>query len=180
MNSRFIFVLGGARSGKSSFALRLGEELYEDSCKGKTLNEKIFLATARALDCEMEERIALHKKERGSLWRTIEEPKDILSHLQVEVNAGVFLVDCLTLWISNLMETNSDNEITDLASKTAKVCKNSSCTVIAVSNEVGLGLVPTTPLGRRFRDLSGRVNQIMASSADEVYLLTAGIAQKIK
>jgi adenosylcobinamide kinase/adenosylcobinamide-phosphate guanylyltransferase len=167
---KIVFVLGGARSGKSSFALEKAS-----SHQGR----KAFIATAQALDAGMEERIAKHKKERGGDWTTLEEPMNIapLIGKAVEEYAAV-LVDCLTLWLSNLMldGRNVEQEVEVFVSSLEACGKE----IYLVSNEVGLGIVPDNELARKFRDLAGGLNRRVAALADEVYLIVAGIPLKIK
>lgn len=171
MEKKFIFVIGGARSGKTSFALGLAASMP---------GPRRYLATAEALDGEMLERIGRHKKERQGDWVTVEEPLQIVSKVNGEEN-GVVLIDCLTLWVSNLLGSSwSDGRILSEAGSLACACRGSGAKVIAVSNEVGLGLVPENRLARRFRDVSGAVNQIMAGAADEVYFISAGLPLKMK
>ncbi len=170
-----VFVLGGARSGKSSFALSEGSKI-----EGK----KAFVATMEPGDDELKARIRAHQMERGPEWETFEEPLHLSALLdKIGVQYKVVLVDCLTLWLSNVLFSNNggggggiENEIQGLI----KAMKNASGPVFAVSNEVGMGIVPGTPMGRTFRDEAGRVNRLMAASADRVYLVVAGIAQRIK
>ncbi|MFZ3072864.1 MAG: bifunctional adenosylcobinamide kinase/adenosylcobinamide-phosphate guanylyltransferase [Thermodesulfobacteriota bacterium] len=172
---KFTFILGGARSGKSDFALRHAESL---NLRGKT---PVFLATAKMLDIEMKKRIAEHKKKRPKRWKTIEEPVNIESEIKKAGEGTVILVDCLTLWLSNLLDAGmNDASILREAKKTAKAGALAKADVIMVSNEVGMGLVPITEIGRRFRDLAGTVNRIMAEKADEVFYLAAGLPIKIK
>ena len=170
MKSGLVLVLGGARSGKSAYA----ERLVADSGL-----ERIYLATAEAGDDEMAERIVHHKARRGQNWRTLEET-DRLEELLVE-SAGEgrgVLVDCLTLWLSNLMFSGADLEARGTAlCRTAKTLPG---LVVFVSNEVGLGLVPETLLGRRFRDAQGRLNQAVAQAADHVVFLAAGLPLTLK
>ncbi|MEK6679305.1 MAG: bifunctional adenosylcobinamide kinase/adenosylcobinamide-phosphate guanylyltransferase [Nitrospirota bacterium] len=178
-NSELIFILGGARSGKSSFALKLAE-----SIKGK----RLYIATAEALDMEMEERIKKHKKERANNWDAIEEPIKIADIIKKNKKYGVILLDCLTLWVSNLMHIEARSKgqgarggrtlqkITDLIS----ACKKAKASIIIVSNEVGLGIVPDNPLARQFRDIAGFANQKIADAAGEVYFMVSGIPLKIK
>ena len=190
-NSELIFILGGARSGKSSFALKLAE-----SIKGK----RLYIATAEALDDEMAKRIKKHKKERGDNWNTIEEPIKIVEVIKKnnpplppftkggKGGFNVILLDCLTLWISNLMHREARSKgqgarggrtlqkITDLIS----ACKKAKASIIIVSNEVGLGIVPDNPLARQFRDIAGFANQKIADAAGEVYFMVSGIPLKIK
>jgi len=178
-------VLGGARSGKSRFALELANNFIfsKEGVRGgdsvsPTL-KKAYVATAQALDEEMKERIEKHKKERSGEWATFEEPLNI-STLISDINRSydVILVDCLTLWLSNLLLNNKnvEAEIESFISSLSTI----RCSLFTVSNEVGLGIVPDNALARRFRDLSGYLNQKIASVADEVYLVTAGIPLKIR
>ena len=175
---KLILILGGARSGKSTFAQNLAMRLSD---------EVIYIATALALDAEMKARIENHRKERPSSWVTIERPLKIAQLFEDQpLQAQVVLVDCLTILATNLLleasqdENNPDEnaaaaaleaEITGLL----KVIQQGSVVWIIVSNEVGLGLVPAYPLGRIYRDLLGRANQRLASTADEVYFMVSGI-----
>jgi len=169
--SKLILVLGGARAGKSAFALRLAESLIVDG-------QGCFIATAQPLDTEMAERIARHREERSAKWITIEEPYQLDAALLQAADAKVVLIDCLTLFVSNwLLRSDNDAMQTIVARLLANV---NSQTVICVSNEVGLGIVPDNPLARTFRDLLGRVNQQFAAAADEVYLLVAGLPLQLK
>ncbi len=171
-DKKFVFVLGGARSGKSGLALKLAEGFP---------GPRAYIATAEALDSEMEERINNHKKDRGADWTTVEEPKDIEAKVDGLKDCGVILIDCLTLWLTNLIEAGlSDAVIKEAAEKLAASCKRTEASVIAVSNELGLGIVPENPLSRRFRDLSGTINQLIANAAQEVFFVAAGIALKMK
>ena len=170
-----IFITGGARSGKSNLAVKLAEKL-----KGKAA----FIATAQAGDDEMADRISKHKSSRPEDWITFEEPIDITSVIVKAQNYKVIIVDCLTILVSNLMLDNNfinnDNEIFSRIVKLSEVSKKFDGTIIIVSNEVGMGIVPDNPLARRFRDLAGRANQIIAESAHEVYVCFSGIPVKIK
>lgn len=177
--SSFTFIIGGARSGKSAFALSLADSL--------PYKKKIYVATAKPLDAksvtdiEMDERIRLHKEARGPLWQTIEESIDIASEIQAAGPESVVLFDCLTLWLANLMEAGlTDEAILAAVSAFAEACKSSSSKIVAVSNEVGLSIVPDNPLARRFRDLAGTVNQITAKAASEVFFIAAGLPLKLK
>jgi adenosylcobinamide kinase/adenosylcobinamide-phosphate guanylyltransferase len=162
-----IFVGGGSRSGKSRYALELAQQ------RGK---RPAFLATAQAFDGEMTERIRQHREERGDGFVTVEEPFELASALRTQRECDVIVVDCLTLWVSNLML--SDREIpTEELITAAREC---SATVIFVSNEVGCGIVPENALARRFRDLAGALNQRVAAAADEVYWMAFGIPLKVK
>ncbi len=163
-------ILGGARSGKSRRALALANDAG---------SSPVFVATAEAEDNEMAERIVRHKAERGSEWSTLEAPLDLVPALGAAARQGdVCLIDCLTLWLSNLMHQDRDIE-----AETAKLCDallNPQIPVILVSNEVGLGLVPDTPLGRAFRDAQGRLNQTVARACDRVEFVAAGLSITLK
>jgi len=164
------FVLGGARSGKSSFA----EGLIEASGM-----DPVYLATGRAWDDEMSERISQHKWRRGSNWTTVEEPLDLVGTLEHLCTANkAVLVDCLTLWLTNLMmaERNIEEETARFATKLADL----GGAVVLVSNEVGLGIVPENRMAREFRDHAGRLHQAVASAAATVYFVAAGLPLKMK
>ena len=169
-----VFVLGGARSGKSSFALR--------ECSGLK-GRKAFIATAMTedLDEEMKARVEAHKKEREAAagWESFEETADLPGLIErTGARFDIILIDCLTLWLSGLLMANAD--INSEAVRLLKAIRGAKGAVYAVSNEVGMGVVPETPLGRAFRDCAGRLNQLAAAAADRVYLVTAGIANRIK
>ena len=168
-----VFVLGGARSGKSQFGLTLCQKL-----PGK----RGFLATCQPLDREMEERIVRHRKSRDSSWETIEEYVDLAGRLEkMGEDYRVILVDCLTLWLSNcLVRDVKEAEMIELIGKLKEVFVRMPVPVVMVSNEVGMGVVPPSPLGRAFRDLQGNLNQELAANADEVYLVAAGIPLRLK
>ena len=168
-----LFIIGGARSGKSSYALELGSGFP---------GRKGFIATAEAFDEEMKERISLHQKTRPLEWETIEEPVDLGKRLQnITGLYDVVIVDCLTLWLSNMLEREGDSEhIKTAVGHLTSVLKDISYKVIIVSNEVGLGIVPDNKIARLFRDLGGWMNQKVASVADDVYLVTCGIPMRIK
>jgi adenosylcobinamide kinase/adenosylcobinamide-phosphate guanylyltransferase len=160
-------ITGGARSGKSRYAL---DEVDESG-------PFTYIATAELLDGEMRERAARHRTERGSRWQTIEEPYEVGARL-VELK-GVVVVDCLTMWLSNWMsrdETQLEKEIESLCS----AFLTAPCHIRAITNEVGSSIVPDNALARRFRDWAGIMNQRVAAAADEVYLMVCGIALKIK
>lgn len=166
---RVTLILGGARSGKSRRALQLAEGA----------RRKVYVATAEALDAEMADRIAQHRSERGTDWETIEAPRDLAAVLQTPVHADALLVvDCLTLWLSNLLCADAD-----LAAEQERLIvaiRSSKAQLVIVSNEVGLGLVPETPLGRAFRDAQGRLNQAVAAAADRVEFVAAGLPLVLK
>jgi len=173
--SFLIFITGGARSGKSKLALQLAER-----AGGKVA----FIATARAGDDEMAERILIHRKSRPKEWITVEEPIDVPWAISKAADHDLVIIDCLTLLLSNLMlDSSSLNEtggILDKMEDLVKASRSFKGTVIVVSNEVGMGIVPENELARKFRDLAGRANQIMANAADEVYLCVSGIPVKLK
>ena len=163
-------VLGGARSGKSAFA----EKMIGDS--GLT---RIYLATATADDDEMRNRIVHHRTQRGDGWITVEEPLALVDALTREATHGrAVLVDCLTLWLSNLMFAQRDPEIE--ARRLTRFLGVAKYPIVFVSNEVGLGLVPETPLGRTFRDAQGRLNQIVAAAVPQVAFIAAGLPLWLK
>jgi adenosylcobinamide kinase / adenosylcobinamide-phosphate guanylyltransferase len=164
------FVFGGARSGKTREALRLAE------ASGKSL---VYVATAQAFDDEMRERIAHHRDERGAAWTTIEEPLDLAGTITRQANADrLLLVDCLTLWLTNVVLGEHDVAVYVAALKTAIAQRAGP--LVLVSNEVGLGIVPDNALARRFRDEQGRLNQIVAALADRVTLMAAGLPLQLK
>ena len=175
-----ILLLGGARAGKSSYAMRLardGERAAGD--------EICFIATAQGLDEDMTKRIARHRAERPAHWRTLEEPYQIDEALRQASEARIVIVDCLTLFVSNwLMRHEDEHECEQFVRRITRsflaIARDRQQTIICVSNEVGLGVVPDTNLGRVFRDLLGRVNQEFAAAADEVYLLVAGLPLQLK
>jgi adenosylcobinamide kinase / adenosylcobinamide-phosphate guanylyltransferase len=164
------FVLGGARSGKSRYA----ERLVEGAALGGT-----YCATAEAGDAEMARRIAAHRARRGPFWHTVETPLALASVIASEARSErALLIDCLTLWLSNLLLAGKpvDEETAALCA----VLRLADCGVVLVANEVGLGLVPETPLGRRFRDAAGRLNQEVAALADRVVFVAAGLPLVLK
>ena len=162
-------LLGGARSGKS----RRGQQLAE-----KAAPSRVYIATAEPLDGEMEARIARHQAERGSGWRTLEAPLDLVEALADIPASDAVLIDCLTLWLSNLMHHERDLEVE--ASRLCEALSTARQPVFVVSNEVGLGLVPETALGRAFRDAQGRLNQQVAEAADTVEFVAAGLPLRLK
>jgi adenosyl cobinamide kinase/adenosyl cobinamide phosphate guanylyltransferase len=164
-----VVLLGGARSGKSALAVRLAAE------RGAPVT---FVATAQAGDQEMAERIRRHRRERPAEWSTIEEPLDLLAAVERAPASDTLIVDCLSLWVANVLETVDDVE--DRGEAAAATAAARSGLTVAVSNEVGLGIVPATPLGRRYRDVLGRVNTIWADVADEAVLVVAGRALRLE
>jgi len=169
---KFTLILGGARSGKSSYAVKLA----------KKFKKVAFVATAEARDKEMKERIELHKKSRPKHWTTIEQAKDVSLVLPKLKNPyQVILIDCLGFLVSNLlMEKLNDKKIETKIKRLLKAIQKTQLNVILVSNEVGTGIVPDNHLTRRFRDLVGTFNQMLAEAANEVIIMQAGIALKIK
>jgi adenosylcobinamide kinase/adenosylcobinamide-phosphate guanylyltransferase len=168
-------VLGGARSGKSTHA----ERLATGSLYGTPPQAAVYIATAQAGDVEMATRIAAHRVRRGSNWTTLEEPLKLDTALASAAEKGwPVLVDCLTLWLTNVMlgEGDVDAATDDLL----RALETLAVPVVFVSNEVGLGIVPDTPLGRAFRDAQGRLNMRMAERADRVILMTAGLPLVLK
>ncbi len=168
-------VLGGARSGKSTHA----EKLVTGSLFGAAPRPAVYIATAQPGDVEMATRIASHRARRGANWTTVEEPVKLAEALESAGNHGQpVLVDCLTLWLSNLMLASEDvDEATD---DLVHALDDLGPPVVFVSNEVGLGIVPDTPLGRAFRDAQGRLNMRLAERADRVVLMTAGLPLTLK
>jgi len=168
--ARTALILGGARSGKSRFAERLAE---------KTGLKKLYIATGAAFDAEMGERIALHRDRRGDSWRTIEEQLDLAGVLTAESRPdNVILVDCLTLWLSNVLFADKDP-----AAETARLCDvlpGLAGPVVFVSNEVGMGIVPENRLSRSFRDAQGRLNQDMAGVCSKVVFVAADLPLLLK
>lgn len=176
VNSEIILILGGARSGKSRFAQQLATELGE---------RVLFIATGVPMDEEMRRRIELHQKARPKTWRTLETPTGVAMAIGEHIkDANVVVLDCLTFLVSNLMDNETkesealEKEITAELSELLEQKKSAS--LIIVSNEVGMGIVPAYPLGRAYRDLLGRANQFIARRADRVYLMIAGIPLELK
>ena len=167
MAKQIILVTGGARSGKSRYA----EE------RAKQLGERLlYLATAEAEDEEMLQRITAHKKRRDQRWTTVEEPMELTAALLGQRGkADCVLVDCLTLWLSNLLRRRDEKSATAKVEELIETLPQLSFHVVFVTNEVGWAIVPDNPLARAFRDLSGWANQRVAQVADEVILMIAGI-----
>ncbi len=176
---RLILILGGARSGKSAYAQKIAKRLQGEQ-------GAIYIATAVAGDEEMEERIARHRTARPPSWKTVEAPQKAARVLEEVGEEGqVIILDCLTLLISNLMldkaeATVREEDILGEVESLVQAAKGAKSQVIVVSNEVGLGVVPTTKVGCLFRDIAGRANQLVAREADEVYVMWAGIATRVK
>lgn len=185
---KLVLILGGARSGKSTFAERLAAN------SGRRV---AFIATATASDEDMRQRIARHRASRPQDWYTLEEPLDLAAAIRhASTVADVMLLDCMTLWLANWLDQQGDmnleqdsslsnahvngmlKDIEEFLAAVADLAANK--TLIVVSNEVGLGIVPAYPLGRIYRDMLGRVNQRLARTADRVYLMVAGLGVDIK
>ncbi|MEK6725430.1 MAG: bifunctional adenosylcobinamide kinase/adenosylcobinamide-phosphate guanylyltransferase [Deltaproteobacteria bacterium] len=224
--AKLIFITGGARSGKSAFALKMANSITPPQSPpwqggDERGGRKCYLATAQALDSEMGERIAKHKAERGNDWECIEEPLQVAEKIEeVKDRYDVIMFDCLTLWVSNLMHARSippplegeacpesrsflrqaqderhrrgqgleevlapggcEGGLREEFASLICTCKGSGSTVIVVSNEVGLGIVPDNQLAREFRDIAGTANQLFAKAADEAYFVVSGIPMRLK
>jgi len=167
-------IIGGCRSGKSSHALSLGDKFAGQ--------RNIFVATCQPHDAEMEARIQRHQLERGRHWQTVESPIDLAGAIGNHGPKGdILLIDCLTLWVSNLMTAHDrDEDIMQEMRRLEAAIAAPPCPIILVTNEVGAGIVPENPLARRFRDLTGWCNQKMAVVCDDVVWMVAGIAVPIK
>jgi len=159
------FVTGGARSGKSSHALRLA------AAAGRPV---AMIATAEARDAEMLERISAHRAERPAAWRTVEEPLDLGGALRGLAPEEFAIVDCLSLWVSNLLEASGAATVEALAAEAAALAARHPGGCVAVSNEVGMGIVPVNALARAYRDALGRVNAIWAEAADDAVFAVSG------
>jgi len=169
-----VFVLGGCRSGKSSYALETAQKFSG--------HNKVFIATCIPHDDEMKQRVTRHQKERSQAWETVEAPL-LLPEAITEKSrtADAIIVDCLTLWVSNLLMDSDDSKKIEMhIPRLTEAIEKSHCPVVLVSNEVGHGIVPENKLARQFRDLVGFVNQAVAGCADEVIWTVAGIPVTIK
>lgn len=173
MDRRVVYVTGGARSGKSRYA-QARAEAWD--------GELLYVATAEVLDGEMADRVEKHRQDRGPRWSTLEEPLDLSRALAAAEGRGGALLDCLTLWASNLLGVYGDDDLglqaavnsftVALGAFRGRLC--------VVSNEMGSGIVPDNPLARRFRDVAGRINQEVAALADEAYLVVSGLPVRLK
>ncbi|TPJ74018.1 bifunctional adenosylcobinamide kinase/adenosylcobinamide-phosphate guanylyltransferase [Mesorhizobium sp. B2-7-1] len=168
-NRKLTFVLGGARSGKSSHA---------ENLTTAHLSPWAYIATAQAFDDEMRERIALHRSRRGEGWVTVDAPLDLVGAIEALPDHQPVLIDCLTLWLTNHMLAEHDVEAE--CRRLADVLSRPRGPWFVVSNEVGLGIVPDNALARRFRDAAGRLNQQVAAIADNVLMMVAGLPLKVK
>ncbi|MBF8299378.1 MAG: cobU [Dehalococcoidia bacterium] len=170
MSKTLTLILGGARSGKSAFAQRLAQ----------AAPSVLFVATAEAGDADMAARILAHQQARPASWKTLEEPLELEKAIPLSGGGATLIVlDCLTLWVSNILlkdQALTVNEVEARARGLLIRYREGEPSWVVVSNEVGLGIVPETYLGRRYRDLLGRVNQCFAEAADQVYLMVAGLA----
>jgi len=179
LSAEIILILGGARSGKSSYAEKLVAELGENI---------LYIATAEAGDSEMRERIEAHRLARPAEWRTLESPTQVGAALQnLDFVPDALLLDCLTLLVTNIvlaMETQPEAEMNEAVQREleaiASAQKALNAPLVIVSNEVGLGLVPPYPLGRVYRDVLGRANQMLAGRADKVLFMVAGLPMTVK
>jgi len=175
-DSQLVLITGGSRSGKSAHALKLALERATGSRRA------FFLATAQAIDDEMRSRIEHHRADRPALFETIEEPVEVCRAVRkLEAGGGVLVIDCLTIWISNLLAADRSNEailmeVRDLAS----LLRSAPLQTYVVSDEVGSGIGPMEPLSRRFRDLLGWSNQIIRAAAAQVLLMVAGYPLRVK
>ena len=168
MGKKVIFITGGCRSGKSRYALDYANRHF---------SKKLYLATCEVLDQEMAQRVENHKKMRGPEWQTVEEPLEVVEKVRrYGDEAEVVLLDCITLWLSNLLlKWDDDSKVTGEVDRLIKTLKKSQASFLIVSNEVGMGIVPADPLSRRFRDLSGTANQRIAEVADTLILMVSGL-----
>jgi len=177
--AKIVFITGGSRSGKSDYAQKLAESLE---------GPRAYLATCPVIDAEMAERCRKHQEARARAdWDTVEEERDLAGVLNNDRVHKVMLVDCLTLWVNNLIyeaELNGhvlrEEEIAEKCRILLAACKTFTGTIIFVTNEVGMGVVPDSPLGRSFRDMAGRCNQLIAAAADEAVFVVSGIPLYLK
>jgi adenosylcobinamide kinase/adenosylcobinamide-phosphate guanylyltransferase len=177
--SQVVLITGGCRSGKSAHALRLAESLG---------GERVYVATCLVTDEEMRVRIDRHRRERQDAgWDTVEEPTDVAGAILRAQRYAVVLVDCLTLWVNNVMHEAAqrgvaleEHETQRRCDEILDACRQHRGAVIFVTNEVGMGIVPDNPAARRYRDLIGRCNQVIAAGADEVTLLACGVPLTLK
>lgn len=172
MAKEIILITGGARSGKSKYAEERAAALG---------SRRLYIATAEAKDDEMAQRIAAHQKRRGSAWTTVEEPVRLAETLlSWRGRTDCALVDCLTLWLSNLLFRCAENPLEEKVEALVRALPQLDFPVVFVTNEIGAGIVPDNPLARQFRDLAGWTNQRIAAAANEVVLMVAGIPMVVK
>jgi adenosylcobinamide kinase/adenosylcobinamide-phosphate guanylyltransferase len=171
--SEIIFITGGARSGKSCLAEELAKRL------GEPLG---YIATCEPKDAEMQERITRHRERRGPAWQTIEEPLNLVKAIrEYDENFKGMLVDCITLWLANLLGHYADpQKVLDEVGSFVAAFPALKTSLFLVSNEVGMGIVPDNALARTFRDLAGEANELLAKAADEVYVMFSGLPLKLK
>jgi adenosylcobinamide kinase / adenosylcobinamide-phosphate guanylyltransferase len=171
LSNGHVLVIGGARSGKTGYAERLAMRMG---------SKPVYLATATALDGEMRERVSTHQAQRSGRFTTVEEPVDVPAAIVTAAKGNdVILMDCVTLWITNLLEANMD--VAAAVEELYGVLNDvDAARVILVSNEVGLGVVPDNPLGRSFRDIAGAAHQRLAEICDDVYFIAAGLPLVMK
>lgn len=175
MGKRLTLILGGARSGKSSFAQTLAQQRGGDNV--------LFIATAQAHDDEMQARITNHRASRPANWRTLESPREVARALATAPSAHIVVLDCVTLWASNVLLADEGKAIETMMREVDALLawyQSANTQLIIVSNEVGMGIVPDNPLARAYRDLLGAVNRKLAEGADEVFWLVAGLPIEIK
>ena len=167
-----VLILGGARSGKSSWALKYTEKNYDSY---------MFLATAEVMDDEMADRVRLHKEDRGPQWKLREEPLAIADVLKTGCEGvEAVLIDCMTIWLSNVLLKEGEEKVPIYRNRLIEALVQSAHSVIIVSNEVGTGIVPEHPLGRLYRDMAGSLNQKLAATADKVVMTVAGLPIYLK
>jgi adenosylcobinamide kinase/adenosylcobinamide-phosphate guanylyltransferase len=172
--NKIIFIIGGCRSGKSNHALQTAEKMPG--------HRKIYIATCAPQDDEMKQRVAKHQKERSQSWVTVEAPLHLPEAiLENSPNADVMLVDCLTLWVSNiLMETDDEKQLEKMIAQFTGTLEKATTPIVLVSNEIGAGIVPENKLARQYRDIIGLVNQAVAKTASKVIWMVAGIPVTVK
>ena len=170
---RIVYITGGSRSGKSDYAQKLAER-HE--------GQLLYVATAEVRDAEMADRVAKHRLARGERWQSLEEPIALAEKVSTAETCSALLIDCLTLWLSNLLERHGEDDavIEEAAAALIAALRGLDATTYVVSNEVGSGIVPENRLARRFRDLAGRLNQIFAEAADEAWVVVSGLPLKLK
>lgn len=169
----YIYITGGASSGKSCFALDYFKNMLDVT----------FIATGVAADPEMEMRISIHKKQRPDDWHTIEEPVDLIKAVKsTKKGYSGIIIDCITFWVSNLIHYKKLNrdKILEYAQKAAQYLTTADKAILVVTNELGMGVIPHTEEGRNYRIIAGEVNQIFAKKSKEAYLIVSGIPIKIK
>lgn len=169
-----IYITGGARSGKSAYAQQLAEQRD---------GQLLYIAPAQVLDREMAERVEQHRQARGERWVLLEEPLQLAERLpEVAGGKGALLLDCVTIWLSNLFFHYAEDPapVLDEVDSLIRVAAELPVPVCLVSNELGSGIVPENPMARRFRDLAGTVNQKLAAAADEAWLVVSGLPVKLK